>query len=120
MRTLLAVILLVSFAPASDSTSAPVPARPLPRVVFYRQMTFTGLRCNDAQAPVPLSTPDSLFLNTAATVNVIVGIDGKVYSPIVEEGPATAMRGLSQWRFRPATCNGVPAEAEGRIKFIVR
>lgn len=118
-RLFLAVLLLASLAPASDTTSAPA-ARPLPRVRFFRKMAFNGLRCENATPPVPISTPDPMVLQTNAKISLIVGIDGRVYGPLMLDGPAVALRGIRQWRFRPATCNGVPAEAEGTVEFRLR
>jgi TonB family protein len=59
------------------------------------------------------------------TVSFIVGTDGRIHSPLILEsaGPSednVVLRAVSGWRYRPATCNGVPTEAEGKIEFSSR
>lgn len=83
-------------------------------------------RCEDTQPPQALTTPDPLLLPFAAAqkvkVSFIIGADGRVHSPLILQsaGPAgdrNVLRTVRTWRFRPATCNGVPTEAEGKIEF---
>jgi TonB family protein len=55
-------------------------------------------------------------------VSFIIGADGRVHSPLIlESGGPTGDRNVLQtvraWRYRPATCNGVPTESEGKIEF---
>ena len=83
-------------------------------------------RCEDTQPPQALTTPDPLLVPSAAAskvkVSFIVGADGRVHSPLIlqSSGPAgdrNVLRTVRTWRYRPATCNGVPTEAEGKIEF---
>ncbi len=55
-------------------------------------------------------------------VSFIIGADGRVHSPLilVSGGPAgdrNVLQTVRAWRYRPATCNGVPTETEGKIEF---
>jgi TonB family protein len=83
-------------------------------------------RCEDTQPPQALTTPDPLLVLVEAGLKVkvsfIVGADGRVHSPLILQsaGPAgdrAVLRTVRSWRYRPATCNGVPTEAEGKIEF---
>jgi TonB family protein len=83
-------------------------------------------RCEDTQPPEALTTPDPLLVPAAAgekvKVSFIIGADGRVHSPLIllSVGPAgdrNVLRTVRTWRYRPATCNGVPTEAEGKIEF---
>jgi Gram-negative bacterial TonB protein C-terminal len=86
-------------------------------------------RCEAAQPPEALATPDPLLdssgLSTKVTVSFIIGIDGRVHSPLILDslGPSEdriVLDAVRSWRYRPATCNGVPTEAEGKIAFSSR
>jgi TonB family protein len=86
-------------------------------------------RCEDTQPPEALTTPDPLFTSTIhgrkVKVSFIVGTDGRVHSPLILEsagaaGDHTVLRMVRTWRYRPATCNGVPTETEGRVEFSSR
>jgi TonB family protein len=83
-------------------------------------------RCEDTQAPEALATPDPLLVpavpGAKIKVSFIIGADGRVHSPLIlQSAGATGDRNVLQtvrsWRYRPATCNGVPTEAEGKIEF---
>jgi TonB family protein len=83
-------------------------------------------RCEKTHAPQALTTPDPLLVPAGAGLKVkvsfIIGADGRVHSPLILQsaGPAgdrNVLRTVRTWRYRPATCNGVPTEAEGRIEF---
>ena len=55
-------------------------------------------------------------------VSFIIGADGRVHSPLILEsvgaaGDRNVLQTVRAWRYRPATCNGVPTEAEGKIEF---
>jgi outer membrane biosynthesis protein TonB len=85
--------------------------------------------CEAAKPPEALTTPNPLLdmpgLNSAVTISFIIGIDGRVQSPLILEGLGPAedrivLETVRTWRFRPATCNGVPTEAEGKIAFSSR
>jgi len=86
----------------------------------------TRSRCEDTQPPQALTTPDPLLVPAGPGLNVkvsfIIGADGRVHSPLILQsaGPAgdrNVLRTVRSWRYRPATCNGVPSEAEGKIEF---
>jgi TonB family protein len=83
-------------------------------------------RCEDSQPPQALTTPNPLIVPAVAgakvKVSFIIGADGRVHSPLIlQSGGALGDRNVLQtvraWRYRPATCNGVPTEAEGKIEF---
>jgi TonB family protein len=85
--------------------------------------------CEDVQPPEPLMTPDPLStsLNNGRRVKVsfIIGTDGHVHSPLILESAGLAgdrhvLQTVRSWRYRPAMCNGVPTETEGKIEFSSR
>ncbi len=84
------------------------------------------LSCEDVQPPEALTTPDPRFASTAkgqkVTVSFIIGTDGRVRSPLILQSAGLAgdrhvLQTVRTWRYRPATCNGVPTEIEGKIEF---
>jgi TonB family protein len=100
----------------------------LKRAAEFRDVPHVSAkaRCEDTRPPQALTTPDPLLVPTAAEsmvkVSFIVGTDGRVHSPLILQsaGPAgdrNVLRTVRTWRYRPATCNGVPTEAEGKIEF---
>jgi TonB family protein len=83
-------------------------------------------RCEDTQPPQALTTPDPLLVRSnmgwKVKVSFIIGADGRVHSPLILEsagaaGDRNVLQTVRAWRYRPATCNGVPTEAEGKIEF---
>lgn len=83
-------------------------------------------RCEDVQPPRALTTPEPLLAGARGTMRVkvsfIVGTDGRVRSPLILEsagatGDRRVLQTLRSWRYRPATCNGVPTETEGKVEF---
>jgi TonB family protein len=83
-------------------------------------------RCEDTQPPEALATPNPLLVPTIAgskvKVSFIIGADGHVHSPLILEsagasGDRNVLQTVRSWRYRPATCNGVPTDAEGKIEF---
>jgi TonB family protein len=83
-------------------------------------------RCEDTQPPQALTTPDPLMVpavpGTKVKVSFIIGADGRVHSPLILQsvgsvGDRNVLQTVRAWRYRPATCNGVPTEAEGKIEF---
>jgi hypothetical protein len=82
--------------------------------------------CEAVSLPEALATPapllDSMALNSPVTVSFIIGTDGRVHSPLILTGlgpeqDRVLLATMLSWRYRPATCNGVPTEAEGKIAF---
>lgn len=91
--------------------------------------TSARASCAATQPPEALATPNPLLDRPdplpKVTVSFIIGTDGRVHSALVLEsaGPAqdrTVLDTVSSWRYRPAMCNGVPTEAEGKIEFSSR
>jgi TonB family protein len=85
--------------------------------------------CEATQPPQALATPDPLVdepeLNAKVTVSFIVGTDGRVHSPLVlasagSSEDRTILDAVRSWRYRPATCNGVPTDAEAKVEFSSR
>jgi TonB family protein len=85
--------------------------------------------CEDVQPPQPLTTPDPLFTpfsqGKRIRVSFIIGTDGRVHSPLILESEGLAgdrhvIETVRRWRYRPATCNGIPTETEGKIEFSSR
>lgn len=85
--------------------------------------------CADVQPPQALTTPNPLLTPAAegrkVKVSFIIGTDGRVHSPLILEsagiaGDRRVLQTVRTWRYRPATCNGVPTETEGKIEFSSR
>jgi len=106
-------------------------SRPLRRSLQYADVPHVSSRpaCADVQPPQALTTPDPLFTNSADGRNVkvsfIIGTDGRVHSPLILESAGISrdrrvLQTVRTWRYRPATCNGVPTETEGKIEFSSR
>jgi TonB family protein len=85
--------------------------------------------CEDVQPPEALTTPDPILTTAAGgkkvKVSFIIGTDGRVHSPLILESAGLAgdrhvLQTVRTWRYRPATCNGVPTETEGKIEFSSR
>jgi len=85
--------------------------------------------CESVQPPEALTTPDPLFTTAASgrrvKVSFIIGTDGRVHSPLILEsagitGDRRVLQTVRTWRYRPATCNGVPTETEGKVEFSSR
>jgi len=85
--------------------------------------------CESVQPPQALATPDPLFTPAAngrkVKVSFIIGTDGRVHSLLILEsaglaGDRRVLQTVRTWRYRPATCNGVPTETEGKIEFSSR
>lgn len=85
--------------------------------------------CASTRAPQPLATPNPLLdwgrEDSPITVSFIVGVDGRVHSPLILESSGApedraVLEAVSSWRYRPATCNGVPTESEAKIAFSSR
>ena len=85
--------------------------------------------CENVEPPQALATPNPLFTPTASgrkvKVSFIIGTDGRVHSPLILEsgglsGDWHVLQTVRTWRYRPATCNGIPTETEGKIEFSSR
>lgn len=80
--------------------------------------------CAQNRPPEALATPDPLLEldDLRVRVSFIVDTAGRVESPFILESASRmddeiVLRAVSQWRFRPALCNGVPTEVEARVQF---
>ncbi len=82
--------------------------------------------CANVQPPEALTTPNPPMTSAAygrsVKVSFIIGTDGRVHSPLILEsagiaGDRRVLQTVRAWRYRPATCNGVPTETEGKIVF---
>ena len=85
--------------------------------------------CQAVQPPEALTTPDPMLAVAAygrrVKVSFIVGTDGRVHSPLILEsaglsGDREVLEVVRSWRYRPATCDGVPTEIEGKVEFSSR
>ncbi len=96
----------------------------------FADIPHTSTRsCAENQPPEALATPNPLLDQPdeagRVTVSFIIGTDGRVHSALVLESASpdedrTILHTVNSWRYRPATCNGVPTEAEGKIEFSSR
>ena len=132
------VVALSSAAFAVNPTTAPVRSASLEQREFHLSKSFTRAAqfasvphisrpsCGDIQPPEALATPDPLFpmspRGKKVKVSFIIGTDGRVHSPLILESAGLAgdrhvLQTVRTWRYRPATCNGVPTETEGKIEF---
>jgi TonB family protein len=101
--------------------------RPAVRDARFQDIPHTSARsrCEDTEPPQALATPSPLLValeEPAVTVSFIVGTDGKVHSPLIllgddPRGNRLVLDAVRHWRYRPATCNGVPTEVEGKVQF---
>ena len=82
--------------------------------------------CEATRPPEALATPSPLLdnpkINSKIKVSFIIGTDGRVHSPFILESAGrqddqVVLDAVRTWRYRPATCNGVPTESEARIGF---
>jgi len=101
------------------------------RKTYFREMArgAQSRTCEENLPPEPLATPDPVLDSTdhmRFTVSFVVGIDGRVYGPLVLEGMSQGVKAsqarpvvdaVRTWRFRPAVCNGAPIEAEAKVEF---
>jgi len=85
--------------------------------------------CEETEPPEALATPNPVLEgfppNSTITVTFIVGTDGLVHSPLILQGAGASeeravLQTIGTWRYRPATCNGVPTESEGKVLFSSR
>jgi TonB family protein len=91
--------------------------------------TTARSRCERTHPPEALTTPNPILQRNDPSVKIrisfIVGADGRVHSPLILESAGTAedhtiLETVRGWRYRPAMCNGVPTETEGKIEFSSR
>ncbi len=103
-------------------------SRTLRRASQYVDVPHISSRraCADVEPPQALTTPEPLLTSAAigrsVKVSFIIGTDGRVHSPLILEsagiaGDRRVLQTVRTWRYRPATCNGVPTETEGKVEF---
>ena len=106
-------------------------SRRLRRAAQFASVPHVSARaaCADVQPPEALATPDPMFVPEArgakVKVSFIVGTDGRVHSPLILvsaglAGDRHVLETVRTWRYRPAMCNGIPTETEGKIEFSSR
>jgi TonB family protein len=106
-------------------------SRTLRRASQYVDVPHVNARpaCANVQPPEALTTPNPPITSNADGRNVkvsfIIGTDGRIHSPLILEsagiaGDRRVLQAVRTWRYRPATCNGVPTETEGKIVFSSR
>jgi len=106
-------------------------SRTLRRAAQYIDVPHISSRpaCAAVEPPQALTTPDPLFTTAAngrkVKISFIIGTDGRVHSPLILESAGAAgdrrvLQTVRAWRYRPATCNGVPTETEGKVEFSSR
>jgi len=84
-------------------------------------------RCPAVLPPKPLATPMPVLPKTGRRnlkISFVIGVDGRLHKLAVINSAGRAVDSkafetLHQWRYEPATCNGVPTEAEGTVEFPV-
>jgi len=84
-------------------------------------------RCPAVLPPKPLATPMPTLPKTgrrSLKISFVIGVDGRLHKLAVINSAgravdARAFSALRQWRYEPATCRGVPIEAEGTVEFPV-
>jgi hypothetical protein len=121
---------------AAREASAESPAnarwgRLVVRSTYFREMArgAQSRTCEGNLPPEPLATPNPVLDSIdhlRLTVSFVVGIDGRVYGPLVLEGMSQGIKAeqarpvvdaVRTWRFRPAVCNGAPTEAKAKVEF---
>ena len=143
-RVWLAMLLFLSIPPIGFAVSTPGNLPPTTLDKRERQASRSRRRasqfvdmkhissrpsCGDVQPPEALTTPDPLITTSAlgrrVRISFIIGTDGRVHSPLILEsagmaGDRRVLQTVRTWRYRPATCNGVPTETEGKVEFSSR
>jgi TonB family protein len=81
--------------------------------------------CPAVLPPKPLATPLPAPPKAGRRnlkIRFVIGVDGRLHKLAVinsagRAADSRAFNALRQWRYEPATCNGVPMEAEGTVEF---
>lgn len=118
----------VDFHSANFDTRERLATKRLIRASQFVDVPHVSVRpvCQDVQPPEALTTPSPLVVAAArgrrVKVSFIIGTDGRVHSPLILEsaglsGDRDVLQAVRSWRYRPATCDGVPTEIEGKIEF---
>jgi len=125
MKPLITAALFL-LASLSQAQTPHVPVFPVARhAIEYTDVpTSSGptLNCERNVPPEGLSTPNPIVNQSGtATLSVIIGWDGRVYSAFVLSNNGLSNKQLvdmvATWRFRPASCNGAATTVEATVKF---
>ncbi len=132
---ILGVVALATAGMASVNPPRPslTPQWAMERVVWPDSFhhTAVGARpsCESLRPAEALATPDPLLdaaeVKGKVAVSFVIGTDGRVHSPVVLESggsdeDSNVLEAVRAWRYRPATCNAVPAETESKVEFSSR
>ena len=82
-------------------------------------------RCPAPLPPKPLATPLPRFHKAGRgklKIHFVIGTDGRLHKLAIVNSAgrvadSKAVDTLRLWRYEPATCNGIPMEAEGTVEF---
>jgi hypothetical protein len=112
------VFLLATYAQVSRPAPL-LPVRTAKAVANYRP----AKECASMTDPVVTNSPRPAIRRGYAKLDLIVGFDGRIYSAYFMETSLDSkeqdriLKVLGAWRYHPATCNGVPVDAEGLVLF---
>ena len=81
--------------------------------------------CSASLPPKPLATPLPALPKAGRgtlKISFVIGVDGRLHKLAVlssggRAADSKAFDALRLWRYQPATCNGIPTEAEGTVEF---
>lgn len=121
---------LAVWIPLCLASTSPLGRPPIPSPMEgFRHANLNNMAATDCAASHPaqaLATPDPLLGSLGdpekVSVSFVIGIDGRVHSPVILESAGTdedsrVLHALRLWRYRPATCNSAPMEMESKIEF---
>lgn len=126
---------LLLFVSSAGATTAPslslrFSQTPIPVATFHHSQTDRADEpCASSRPPEALATPDPLLDHQDSpekvAVSFVIGIDGRVHSPVILESAGSeedlrVLQALRIWRYRPATCNAAPTEMESKVEFSTR
>jgi len=125
--SLVVIVLLAGVCAASIPPQTPGPHRKARSVSDDDWMPpfDAHSRCPAVLPPKPLATPMPVLPKARRRdlkISFVIGVDGRLHKLAVINSAgaavdARAFSALRQWRYEPATCKGVPVEAEGTVEF---
>ena len=126
-RYALAILLLANVCPASIDSQGTGPRTKTGTVsdADWVPSFQDHPSCPAIRPPRPLATPLPALPKAGRAnpkIRFVIGTDGRLHKmAIVNSAGRTAdsraVNTLRRWRYTPATCNGVPMEAEGTVEF---
>lgn len=99
------------------------------RASYHQAAVGAHASCESLRPAEALATPDPLLdaveVKGKVAVSFVIGTDGRVHSPVVLESAGSdedsnVLGVMRAWRYRPATCNAVPADTESKVEFSSR